>query len=159
MSHSRLWEEYLRLHAEIQEVRRGLLGLGDCLLSSVRSSLQDPAQRVAALQFIQHMGRGQRESLVEDVLNCGLFVHGATELSWDILAQSKEVSIRSVKLQEVEILRSKDYEAFACLLKIWDRLGCDVHAKELASEYAHDQDEDLRDVAQSFLEDANRANL
>ena len=147
------WAQCLRVQEELTRLRGVLLRGGKETAALVRESLRQPETRIAALAFASHMPAESLEPLLPTLMTTGLFVHGATELAWNVLAAApRDVVVRELEVREEQILERRDYEEIACLLQLWCRLGDPGRAERLAQELSGDDDEDVRDAALAFLE-------
>jgi hypothetical protein len=57
-----------------------------------------------------------------------------------------------LKRAEAGVVAGNDYEAWACLFRLWLELGHEDRASELATQASLHEDEDIRDVGTAFLE-------
>jgi hypothetical protein len=127
---------------------------GDDLVNAVEASLLGNASAAAAaLEYFPLLSSESAIGLIPTLLRLALSVHGLTESARSCLARlPSDRVVEAAAAVETDVIRSGDHEEYACLFEIWRSLGHTERAMRLAERAGQDSNEDVRDVARSFLQ-------
>lgn len=158
MSAATTWEAYVAAHELMVQRRMSVRAAdsnGNDLSDAIEASLlgSTPAA-AAALEYFPFLKTESVLKLIPTLLRLALSVHGLTESARSCLAQlPSEPVVAAAMKAEADVVRRGDYEEYACLFEIWRSLGRPERATSLAKQASKDPNEDVRDVALSFLRD------
>ncbi|HYQ44286.1 MAG TPA: hypothetical protein VER11_20025 [Polyangiaceae bacterium] len=126
---------------------------GNELVAAIEASLLgSTSAAAAALAYLPFLKEESVLKLIPKLLRLALSVHGLTESARSSLAQlPSEPVVAAAMAAEADVIRSGDYEEYACLFEIWRSIGHPEHAARLAQQASKDPNEDVRDIALSFL--------
>ena len=159
MSMSLLWTEYLEAYSRLVSARMALHGRHAELIESLQRSLLAPGMApAAALDLVPYMHVDMSLLLLDTLITMTLSVHGLTaQARQTIAAMPRAEAVKALSSREEGIIATEDYEQVGCLLRLWLELGESERAVGLAKQGLVHSDEDIRDVAEAFLEQINQS--
>jgi hypothetical protein len=127
---------------------------GDDLVMAIKASLLgNTSAAAAALEDFPLLRSESAVELIPTPLRLALSVHGLTESARSCLARLPSAAVVEAAVTiETDVIRNGDYEEYACLIEIWRALDHTERALRLAERASKESNEDVRDVALSFLQ-------
>lgn len=147
------WARYLQAFNALTSARMALAGHEEELMASVRQSLLGPGWECpAALSYIAFLDTGHALQLLDTLISAALSVHGSTHTLQAAIAHlPRDKAVPVVEAREAQVMARNDFEAWGCLMELWDHLGERARAEDVARRGLQSSDADVRDIAALFL--------
>jgi hypothetical protein len=150
---SPLWDRYLRAFNELTSSRMALSDHKDEVFESVRQSLLAPGWECpAALAYIPFLKTDSALLLLDTLISAALSVHGSTIAVRSVIADlPRAEAIAAIDAREQRVVAGDDFEAWGCLMELWEHVGMRERGEDLARRGLQSTDEDIRDISDLFL--------
>ena len=145
------WNELKDAYANFVKARMKFFQKSPEIVATLRRALDNPGERILALETAALLPIDQRQSLFFDLLTCASYCHGATALSRDlILSLPREWVLQHIEDAAEPILQTGGYEEYQALLDLYFLLDQDL-TRRLATRALNQSDPELNEIASDFL--------
>ena len=145
------WNELKYAYANFVKAQMNFFQKSPDIVATLRRALDDPEERILALETAALLPIEQRQSLFFDLLTCVSYCHGATALSRDlILSLPRKWILQHIEDAVEPILQAGGYEEYQALLDLYFLLDRDL-TRRLATRALNQSDPELNEIASDFL--------
>lgn len=151
-------DAYVQAYENMVKTRMAALTRTHHLVADLELMLGSPGlERYAAIALYTYLDSAQQVELLPAMLNQALYSHGLTKVVWENLRSLPTQSMNRELERVQERILTADYEEVGCFLGLLESLGQMERARLLAHQLSTVLDEDVVDIAKSFLEKTDMA--